>query len=163
MLYCVAEFDGFPRRAGDVNPLIGRVIIAEIRGLTSPARRSPPHSFSRKGWSVVRFPVKKPCENTKSSMKPSKTAGSWQLSPIFPVLLLKVRTWTKPDLFPGVMPLAHESAVTQGQNVDEARSNIREVIELLLASYREHAFQHASPGVVREMVTIDGYDGTNPL
>ncbi len=37
---------------------------------------------------------------------------------------------TVPDL-PG--------AVTQGQNMDEARSNIREVIELLVASYREHA------------------------
>jgi predicted RNase H-like HicB family nuclease len=40
--------------------------------------------------------------------------------------------------------------------MDEARSNIREVIELLLGSYREQAFQHASPGVVREMVTVDG-------
>ena len=30
-------------------------------------------------------------------------------------------------------------AVTQGRNMDEARSNIREVIELLVASYREHA------------------------
>ena len=54
---------------------------------------------------------------------------------------------TVPDL-PG--------AVTQGENMDEARSNIREVIELLLESYREQAFQHASPDVVREMVTVDG-------
>jgi predicted RNase H-like HicB family nuclease len=38
---------------------------------------------------------------------------------------------TVPDL-PG--------AVTQGENMDDARSNIREVIELLLASYREQAF-----------------------
>lgn len=38
---------------------------------------------------------------------------------------------TVPDL-PG--------AVTQGENMDDARSNIREVNELLLASYREHAF-----------------------
>lgn len=60
---------------------------------------------------------------------------------------------TVPDL-PG--------AVRQGQDMDEARSNIREVLELLLASYREHAFQHASPHVVREMVTINGYDDTNP-
>ena len=54
---------------------------------------------------------------------------------------------TVPDL-PG--------AVTQGENMDDARSNIREVIELLLASYREHAFQRASPGFAREIVTIDG-------
>ena len=61
---------------------------------------------------------------------------------------------TVPDL-PG--------AVTQGRNMDEARSNIREVIALLLASYREHAIQHASPGFVREMVTIDGADGVNSI
>ena len=30
-------------------------------------------------------------------------------------------------------------AVTQGRNMDEARSNIREVLELLVASCREHA------------------------
>lgn len=61
---------------------------------------------------------------------------------------------TVPDL-PG--------AVTQGQNMDEARSNIREVIELLLASYREHAFLQASPGVVRETVAIFGTDDANSL
>ena len=61
---------------------------------------------------------------------------------------------TVPDL-PG--------AVTQGQNMDEARSNIREVIELLLASYREHAFQHASPSVVRETVAIFGIDDANSV
>ena len=54
---------------------------------------------------------------------------------------------TVPDL-PG--------AVTQGETMEEARSNICEVIELLLASYREHALRHASPGVVREIVAIDG-------
>ena len=61
---------------------------------------------------------------------------------------------TVPDL-PG--------AVTQGQNMDEARSNIRGVIELLLASYREHAFQQASPSVVRETVAIFGTDDANSL
>ena len=57
---------------------------------------------------------------------------------------------TVPDL-PG--------AVTKGETMEEARSNIREVIELLLASYREQALQHASPGAVREMVTVDGHGG----
>jgi predicted RNase H-like HicB family nuclease len=30
-------------------------------------------------------------------------------------------------------------AVTQGRNLDEARSNIKEVVELLLEAYRENA------------------------
>ncbi len=38
--------DRILRRAGDVNPLIDRVVAAENRGLTSPARLSLPHSFS---------------------------------------------------------------------------------------------------------------------
>ncbi len=45
-------------------------------------------------------------------------------------------------------------AVTQGQTIEEARVNIRDIIELLLTSYRENAFQQASPHVVREVVTI---------
>lgn len=49
-------------------------------------------------------------------------------------------------------------AVTQGQTIEEARSNILEVIELLLASYRENATQQASSHVVREAVTITGFD-----
>ncbi len=53
---------------------------------------------------------------------------------------------TVPDL-PG--------AVTQGETMDEARANIREVIELLLESYREHAHQQVSPSVVREVMTVD--------
>ncbi len=54
---------------------------------------------------------------------------------------------TVPDL-PG--------AVTQGETLEEARSNILEVIELLLASYRENATQQASSHVVREVITIAG-------
>ena len=53
---------------------------------------------------------------------------------------------TVPDL-PG--------AVTQGQILEEARSNILEVIELLLASYRENAAQQASSHVVREVVKLN--------
>ena len=45
-------------------------------------------------------------------------------------------------------------AVTQGATMEEARVNIREVIELLLESYRQHANQQASPGMVRETVTV---------
>jgi predicted RNase H-like HicB family nuclease len=36
-------------------------------------------------------------------------------------------------------------AVTQGKDIDEARTMIREVVELLLASYRENAAKDA-PG-----------------
>ncbi len=59
---------------------------------------------------------------------------------------------TVPDL-PG--------AVTQGETIDEARANICEVIELLLASYRQHAREQASPLVVREMVTVAGSANPN--
>lgn len=45
-------------------------------------------------------------------------------------------------------------AVTQGETMEEARANIREVIELLLESYREHATQQASSRMVRETVTV---------
>ena len=37
----VVGIDRILRRAGDVNPLIDRVVAAEIRGLTSPARLMP--------------------------------------------------------------------------------------------------------------------------
>ena len=40
------------------------------------------------------------------------------------------------------------------ETIEEARVNIRDIIELLLTSYRENAFQQASPHVVREVVTI---------
>jgi predicted RNase H-like HicB family nuclease len=59
---------------------------------------------------------------------------------------------TVPDL-PG--------AVTQGQTMEEARSNILEVIELLLASYRENAIRQASSHVVREVVTVADFDDVN--
>ncbi len=39
--------DAFLWRAGDVNPLIDRVDTVEIRGLTSPARRTTAHCAPR--------------------------------------------------------------------------------------------------------------------
>ena len=41
----VVRIDRFLRRAGDVNALIDRMVAAEIKGLTSPARQLLPHSF----------------------------------------------------------------------------------------------------------------------
>jgi len=53
---------------------------------------------------------------------------------------------TVPDL-PG--------AVTQGQNMEEARANIREAIDLVLASYREHARSETPGTATRETVVVD--------
>ena len=46
-------------------------------------------------------------------------------------------------------------AVTQGKVLEEARENIKEAVELLLESYRQHAVTAASPGAVWDTVTID--------
>ncbi len=37
-------------------------------------------------------------------------------------------------------------AVTQGRDLAEAESMIREAVQLLVASYHDHAAQHAAPG-----------------
>jgi predicted RNase H-like HicB family nuclease len=46
-------------------------------------------------------------------------------------------------------------AVTQGKDLEEAKENIKEAIELLLESYRDHAATTASPEAVWGTVTID--------
>lgn len=46
-------------------------------------------------------------------------------------------------------------AVTQGQDMTEARANIREVIELLLESYRENAVKDAPGNAIWETLSID--------
>lgn len=46
-------------------------------------------------------------------------------------------------------------AVTQGRNLEEARAMIKEAVELLLQSYREHAAKDA-PGNARwETLTVE--------
>ncbi|MGD9633124.1 MAG: type II toxin-antitoxin system HicB family antitoxin [Pirellulales bacterium] len=46
-------------------------------------------------------------------------------------------------------------AVTQGRDMDEARSMIQEVVELLLQSYRDNAAKVAPTGAVWETLTVD--------
>lgn len=46
-------------------------------------------------------------------------------------------------------------AVTQGRDMDEARSMIKEAVELLLASYRENAAKEASPSAVWETLLVE--------
>ncbi len=46
-------------------------------------------------------------------------------------------------------------AVTQAPTMDEARTLIREAIELLLESYRENAQRDAPGNAVWETITID--------
>ncbi len=46
-------------------------------------------------------------------------------------------------------------AVTQGRDMDEARSMIQEAVELLLESYRENAAKVAPTGAVWETLTVD--------
>ncbi len=53
---------------------------------------------------------------------------------------------TVPDL-PG--------AVTQGKDIDEARDNIKEAIQLVLESYRENATKDAAANAVWESLTVD--------
>ncbi len=53
---------------------------------------------------------------------------------------------TVPDL-PG--------AVTQGKDMDEARANIKEAVELLLESYRDHATKEAAGKAVSESLFVD--------
>lgn len=46
-------------------------------------------------------------------------------------------------------------AVTQGRDMEEARSMIQEVIELLLQSYHDHAAKVAPTGAVWETLSVD--------
>jgi predicted RNase H-like HicB family nuclease len=45
-------------------------------------------------------------------------------------------------------------AVTQGKNMDEARENIKEAIELLLESYRENAAKDAPGNAIWETISV---------
>lgn len=46
-------------------------------------------------------------------------------------------------------------AVTQGRDIDEARENIKEAVELLVQSYRENAAKDSPGGAIWETLTID--------
>lgn len=46
-------------------------------------------------------------------------------------------------------------AVTQGRDRNEARTNIREAIELLLQSYREDAVKDAPKDVMSETISVE--------
>ena len=46
-------------------------------------------------------------------------------------------------------------AVTQGRDLAEARSMIKEAVELLLASYRDHAAREVSSDAIWETLTVD--------
>lgn len=46
-------------------------------------------------------------------------------------------------------------AVTQGRDMDEARSMIQEAVELLLESYRDNAAKVAPTGAIWETLTVD--------
>jgi predicted RNase H-like HicB family nuclease len=46
-------------------------------------------------------------------------------------------------------------AVTQGRDIDEARTMIREVVELLLTSYRENAAKDAPGTAIWETLTVE--------
>ncbi len=46
-------------------------------------------------------------------------------------------------------------AVTQGRNLDEARANIKEAVELLLQAYRENAAKDAPGSAMWETISVD--------
>ena len=46
-------------------------------------------------------------------------------------------------------------AVTQGRDMEEARANIREAIELLLQSYRENAAKDAPGNAMWETISVE--------
>jgi predicted RNase H-like HicB family nuclease len=46
-------------------------------------------------------------------------------------------------------------AITQGRDMDEARVNIREAIELLLQSYREDAVKGAPGNATWETISVE--------
>jgi predicted RNase H-like HicB family nuclease len=45
-------------------------------------------------------------------------------------------------------------AVTQGRDLDEARANIKEAIELLLQAYRDNAAKDASGNAMWETISV---------
>ena len=46
-------------------------------------------------------------------------------------------------------------AVTQGRDIDEARENIREAVELLLQSYRDNAAKDAPGNAIWETLSVE--------
>lgn len=46
-------------------------------------------------------------------------------------------------------------AITQGRDMDEARENIKEAIELLLESYRSNAQKDAPGNAIWEVLSVD--------
>jgi len=46
-------------------------------------------------------------------------------------------------------------AVTQGRDMDEARANIREAVELVLQAYRENAAKDAPGGAIWETLSVE--------
>ena len=56
-----------------------------------------------------------------------------------------------------VMATAPElpGAVTQGRDMEEARDNIKEAIELLLQAYRENAVKDAPGSAVWETISLE--------
>jgi predicted RNase H-like HicB family nuclease len=46
-------------------------------------------------------------------------------------------------------------AVTQGRDLEEARSMIKEAVELLLESYRENAARESTSTAIWETLTVD--------
>jgi len=46
-------------------------------------------------------------------------------------------------------------AVTQGRDLDEARANIKEAVELLLQAYRDNAQKDAPGGAMWETISVE--------
>ena len=46
-------------------------------------------------------------------------------------------------------------AVTQGRDLDEARANIKEAVELLLEAYRDNARKDAPGGAMWETLSVE--------
>jgi predicted RNase H-like HicB family nuclease len=46
-------------------------------------------------------------------------------------------------------------AVTQGRDMDEARANIREAVELLLESHRENAAKDAPENAILKTISVE--------
>ena len=46
------------------------------------------------------------------------------------------------------------AAISQGETLDEAKANLREVLQLVLECQRELAEKNLSPGAVREVFEV---------